>query len=83
MKAYKVFPAPDVFYKGCTLVWAESAGKAKSEMLSLYEEEYIQLRARRVPEYDQHRPEGKNKALTNGDLPDDAPPFYDDYLIEW
>lgn len=77
MKAYCVFPAPDPMSSGCVLVWAETRGKAKAWAAGrMFMEFFIELRARRAPEYDQYYEEGKTHLPSNDHLPEGAPPFY-------
>lgn len=77
MKAYVIFPEPDPRSAGCVLIWAETRGKAKSRATGLvFIEDFIELRARRVPEMDPYCPEEKHFAMTNTSLPEGAPSFY-------
>lgn len=79
MKAFMVFSGDP--YDGCMLVYAETANRARSLSFdALFEWDYIQTIALRKPEYDQYY-EGRVIIEDNSELPEEAPPFYNDSFL--
>ena len=78
IKAFMVFSGYPS--DGCFLVFADSSNKAKSLVSgngSPFEWEYIDMNARRVPDYDCYAGKVKYPIVDcNQDLPNDAPPFF-------
>lgn len=83
MKAYRVFPGPSPDL-GCALVYAGSRNEARAlgwRTCPLPDNEYIYFNARREPEYDQwYTPGGPRVIELNSELPDGAPPFFDEEI---
>ncbi len=81
MKAFYVFSCDPL--DGTLLVFAETASRARYRAFKdgLYDwsswDEYTDIRARRAPEWDKYA-DSERVVETNDDLPDGAPPFYND-----
>jgi hypothetical protein len=80
MKAWHCFEGDP--WECSLLVFAESAGRAKvvAWKNGTWEYDFISLRARRAPTWDQFA--DRERAIdTNEDLPDGAAPFYNDEYV--
>lgn len=79
LKAYVVFPGTDPCDMGCSLVYAYKASHAR--LMGVYdcpwEVDYIEMRARRRPDFDKWAIGDKPYIITdNSELPNGASPFY-------
>ncbi len=82
MKAYHLFCGYPL--DGSLLVFAETRNKARMKALRSgpydWEYEYIHIRANRAEEWDKYA-DVERIVETNDELPEDAPPFYDDEAL--
>lgn len=81
--AFMVYPGESP-RNGCLLVYAENRNQARQFAATKgpFMEDYIEMRARRVPSFDQYS-HGTGLPFcfeTNDDLPPGAPEFYDDQV---
>jgi hypothetical protein len=85
LKAYVVFPGIDPYEMGCSLVYARNRNEARMYGISdcPWEVPYIQMRATRVPSFDEfaqgHDP---YSIVTNDELPANVPKFYNNEEVE-
>ena len=84
LKAYIVWSGDDPWEPYCLLVFALDANAARyAGWKVLYDDpEYIEVRARRIKEFDEYASSDDGRTPycieTNDQLPVDAPDFYDD-----